>query len=68
MLNLSQFWVKVRTNNSPFLDIITRKVNEYQLVNLTPSTAYEITVTAGNPRGFGEEVASTSFFSLEEGE
>jgi hypothetical protein len=41
-------------------------VNEYKINNLTPYTAYEISVAAGNDNGFGEE--SNTSFSTSEGE
>ena len=69
LFNLSQFWIKLKTNNSLLLlDITTQKVNEYQIFNLKPFTAYEVSVTAGNSGGFGEEFAVISFLTSEVGE
>jgi hypothetical protein len=68
IFNISKFWIKLKKNNSRFRDITTKKGNEFQINNLTPFTAYEISVTAGNSRGFSEESAITSFSTHEEGE
>mgnify|MGYP002804006028 CR=1 FL=1 len=66
LFNLSQFWIKLKTNNSLLqLDITTQKINEYQIVNLKPFTSYEVSVTAGNSGGFGEQFAVISFLTSE---
>ncbi len=64
---ISRFRIKVKKENSQIQSITTGKVNEYELNNLTPYTTYEISVAAGNYRGFGEET-TTSFRTSEEGE
>ncbi|CAB3981686.1 Receptor-type tyrosine- phosphatase delta, partial [Paramuricea clavata] len=62
---VSRFWIKVKKENSPILNIFTGKVNKYKINNLTPYTTYEISVAAGNDYGFGEE-SNTSFSTSEE--
>jgi hypothetical protein len=64
---LSRFWIKLKKENSLILNITTRKVNTYEINNLTPDTTYEISVTAETDYyGFGEE-STTSFLTSEEG-
>jgi hypothetical protein len=41
-------------------------VNEYEIDNLTPHTTYEISVAAGNYKGFSEGTITT-FLTSEEG-
>ena len=67
VLNVSQFCIKVKENDSLLLDITTGKVNEYQLNNLNPFTEYEVSVTSGNSYGFSEESTITSFRTSEVG-
>ena len=67
VFNLTQFWIKLKKNNSLLLDITTENVNEYQILNLTPFTTYELSVTAGNSQGFGEDFAVTTFLTSEVG-
>ena len=63
-----RFWIKLKKENSLILNITTRKVNTYEINNLTPDTTYEISVTAETDYyGFGEE-SITSFLTYEEGE
>ena len=64
---LSGFFVKLTKENTLIRNITTDKVNQQKLTNLTPYTAYEISVTAGNKHGFGEETI-TSFMTFEEGQ
>ncbi len=63
---ISRFWIKLKKENSVILSNTTGKVNEYEINNLTPYTTYEISVAAGNYRGFGEETTA-SFLTSEEG-
>ncbi len=63
---ISHFRIKLKKENSQILSITTRKVNEYELSNLTSFTTYQISVTAGNSDGFGEET-TISFLTSEEG-
>ena len=42
-------------------------MNKYKINNLTPYTTYEISVAAGNDRGF-VEASITSFLTSEKGE
>ncbi len=65
--SFSRFWIKLKKENSLILSITTGKVNEYEINNLTSYTTYEISVAAGNSRGFGEET-TISFLTSEEGE
>ena len=65
--SLSRFLIKLKKENSPLLNITTGKVNEYKINNLTSYTTYEISVAAGNERGFGKETI-TSFLTTSEGE
>ena len=53
--------------NALIHNITKVKVNNYQMINLTPYTTYEISVAAGNKHGFGEGIIS-SFTTSEEGE
>ncbi|CAB4005863.1 titin isoform X5 [Paramuricea clavata] len=58
--NLTGFWIKLSKDNTLILNITINKVNKYEIDNLTPNTTYEISVAAGNQKGFGEETI-TSF-------
>ncbi|CAB3986009.1 tyrosine- phosphatase Lar isoform X3, partial [Paramuricea clavata] len=62
---VSRFRIKLKKENSLILNITIGRVNGYEINNLTPYTAYEISVAAGNDYGFGEE-SNTSFFTSEE--
>ena len=64
----SNFWIKLKKDNVPILNVTTGRVNEYILHNLTPDTAYEISLAAGSSieDRFGD-VAITSFMTLPEG-
>jgi hypothetical protein len=64
----STFCIKLKTDNVPILNITTGRENEYVLHNLTPDTAYEISLAAGSRIGnlFGDE-ATTTFETLPEG-
>ena len=53
--NIERFWIQLRKGNALILNITTNQVNKYETNNLTPFTAYEISVAAGNKHGFGEE-------------
>ena len=64
---LSNFWIALKKDNSLILIIVTGKVNEYEIDNLTPFTTYEISVAAGNGYGSGEETI-TSVLTSEESE
>ena len=63
----SNFLIKLKKYNVPMLNITTGRVNEYMLHNLTPNTAYEISLAAGTRIGnlFGEE-ATVLFQTLHE--
>ena len=65
--DLTEFWIKLKKENSLTQNITKDKVNQYDLDNLTPYTKYEISVAVGNKHGFGEEII-TSFLTSEEGE
>ncbi len=65
--DLLSFWIGLKKDNSLILTIVTGKVNEYEIDNLTPFTTYEISVAAGNGYGLGENTI-TSFLTSEEGE
>jgi hypothetical protein len=68
IFNVSRFRIKLEENNTLLLDIITRKVNEYQIDHLNPFTEYRISVSAGNSRGLSNEYTITSFRTSEVGE
>ena len=63
---LSGFFIKLKKENSLIWNITTDKVNQRKLTNLTPNTTYQISVAAGNEKGFGEETI-TSFTTLRKG-
>jgi hypothetical protein len=65
--SISRFWIKLKKENSLILSVTTRKVNKYEINNLTPYTIYEVSIAAGNYYQFGEET-NTSFLTSEEGE
>jgi hypothetical protein len=65
--HLSHFRIELKNENSLIMSITTGKVNEYEINNLTSYTAYEISVAAGNSRGFGDNIFS-SFLTTSEGE
>ncbi len=64
---LSNFWIIINKDGCLILNITTKKVNEYEINNLTPYTTYEISIAAGSYLGFGEK-SITSFLTSEEGE
>ena len=64
---ISRYSIKLKTKYSQILSITTGKVNVYELNKLTSYTTYEVSVTAGNHNGLGEET-TTSFQTSEEGE
>ena len=64
--DLTGFRIKLTKDNTVILNITTNKVNKYEIDNLTPNTAYEISVAAGNQKRFGEETI-TSFTTLGKG-
>ena len=63
----SRFFINLKKENTTILSIATGKVNKYKLYNLTSYTTYEISVSAGNYYGVGEE-SVTSFLTSEEGD
>jgi hypothetical protein len=65
--NITRFWIQVKKDDVLILSANTGNVYEYKLSGFTPYTMYEISVTAGNTHGFGEET-NTSFLTSEEGE
>ncbi len=64
---LSNFWIELKKDNSLILSITTPRVNKYILNYLTPYSTYEISVAAGNYRGF-DDGNTSSFSTFEEGE
>ena len=67
-LRLSNFWIKLKKENSLILNITTERVNKYEIRNLTSYTTYEISVAAGNEYGFGEEAITSFSTASEEGD
>ncbi len=65
---LSNFWIKLKKQNSLILNVTTGRVNKYEIRNLTSYTTYEISVAAGNDRGFSEEAITSFSTASEEGE
>ena len=65
--HVSRFFIKVKRENTAIPSIVTEKVNELKLNNLTSYTTYDISVAAGNHYGIGEE-SVTLFLTSEEGE
>ena len=65
---LTGFWIQLQRGKSSIQNITTDKVNKYEIVNLTPYTTYEISVTAGNKHGFGNAGNISLFTTSEEGE
>ena len=63
---LSHFWIKLKKNVVIRSFTTRQKVNEYEIDNLTPHTTYEISVAAGNYRGYSVG-AITTFLTSEEG-
>ena len=65
---VSRFWIKLKKDNALIHNITTTgDVLKYEIKNLVPFTAYEISVAAGNVHGFGEEIVA-SLKTSEEGE
>ena len=65
-IDLTGFRIKLTKDNTVILNITIKKVNKYEIDNLTPNTTYEVSVAAGNQNGFGEETI-TSFTTLGKG-
>jgi hypothetical protein len=63
---LSLFRIELKKNVVIRSFTIHPKVNEYEIDNLTPHTTYEISVAAGNYRGYSVG-AITTFLTSEEG-
>ncbi|CAB4035237.1 T9SS type A sorting domain-containing, partial [Paramuricea clavata] len=62
---LLRFRIKLK-KNVVIRSLTTRqKVNEYKIDNLTPHTTYEISVAAGNYKGYSEGTITT-FLTSEE--
>jgi hypothetical protein len=61
---LTGFRIKLSKDNTLILNITINKVNKYEIDNLTPNATYEISVAAGNQKGFGETTI-TSFRTSE---
>ena len=64
---LLRFLINLKKGKVLIWSITMGKVNEYKLNNLTSYTTYEISVSAGNHYGFGEE-SVISLLTSEEGE
>ena len=62
---LSHFWIKLKKNVVIRSFTTRQKVNEYEIDNLTPHATYEISVTAGNDKGYSEGTTTTILTSEE---
>ena len=67
LYGISRFLITLKKDNSPIFSIITTGiVNRYEINYLNPYITYEVSVTAGNYRGF-ENAATSLFLTAEEG-